>query len=386
MIRMSQLALAAVVFGALQACMGDGETIQEYNAHPPAIVEAVENPRLTRAQGVSLSSFSLYCVDEWWEYTGQMYADNIVYTKGATSWSSSEPFYMSDWSAMYAYAVSPNTDLFPEKMFTLPEQSFTYTNPSGSDEQTYLKVASSFNFTIESTSNRLSLTFNDVMFSLFFQGFSGFENADIKVKSITIHNLPGKAKFTFSKDVESWGAWQETADNVPVYYGQELAEATPVTTYDFADLQNEPFVLFPIEPTPWDRNSETFQQAKDNGHCYIEVKCQMTQEKDGKTYYLWGYEDPTNPKQYESIFYPYEQMYCTSTWEPSYNGYYYLFIDDSGCDEKGTSPIKPHPETGGDTEFKVSSQVEFMTKVKEHGGTADEWTPASDNNTVEIKM
>ena len=130
---------------------------------------------------------------------------------------------------------------------------------------------------------------------------------------------------------------------------------------------------------------ESFADAKARNCCIIEVKCQITQEKDGKTYYLWGYE--SGDKEYESIFYPYQQWNCTAEWMMTLNGYYYLFMDNNGCDENGVSPIVPHPESGGDTSFKISSQIEFRTKVDElTGGTADAWSNDADNNSATVKM
>lgn len=379
----SALPLACVLIVA--ACARDENVSQTASqGRIPAEVEALDG-NATRAIASELSSFTLYCMDEWWEYTQQMYADGLLYDKDPVTkkWNSNEPFYMSDWSSMYAYGVSPKNVELTDKVFTYPDQSFTYTNPSGSAEQTYLKGASKLGFTMEETNNKLSMTFNDLMFTLFFQGFSGFEDVELKVKSVTIHNLPNQARFTFNKNVESRGSWGETSSSEKVFYGQELATAASINATDFTDLQNEPFILFPIEPTPWDRNSETFQEAKANKHCYIEVKMQITQIKDNVKYYLWGYESGEN--EYESAFYPYEQMYCTSSWEGSYNGYYYLFLDDNCVDKDGTK-IKPHPALGGSTEFTVSSQIEFRTLIQSHGGTVEQWGDDTEQGTITIDM
>lgn len=350
---------------------------------PPvsAYVEGVYNAPITRAvNNRKLESFSMYCFDEYSQYTGTVEANNILYTMDSNTkiWSGNYPFYMSDWFTMYAYAVSPNSEITTTPVFTNAEQSFIYEAPN--DKGSLLKVASKYEFTKEGTNNKLALTFNDALYTLFFQAFSGFQNVDVEVKSITLHNVPNKAKFTFSPTQESRGTWAVTEDNQYVNCSQELATAAPITTTSFTDIQNEPFVLFPIQPTAWDYYglngpAETFAQAKENNHCYIEVKMRIIQTNEqGKKFYLWGYadNDPQGREPYESAFYPYLQYYCTASWQMMLNGYYYVFLDDNGVDKEGLK-ITPHPETGGATQFKVSSQIDFRTLMNQQGSTADAW-------------
>lgn len=387
--------LAGTLFlttGVLSSCSSD--EAEGNSPHPPAYVEGIyNNSAITRSNSnQTLTSFSMYCFDEWNEYTGEMLADNIVYTldAGTGAWSGNQPYYMSDWAAMYGYGISPDVSDMTDVVMTQPEQSFTYTDPA--EKGVLIKVASKFYFTKEGTHNRLMLTFNDALYTLRFQAFSGFEGVEVEVKGVTIHNIPNKAHFTFSNTVESWGDWAETADNQYVSKGQELSSAVPVSAIDFADIQDDPFVLFPIQPTEWDYyglngSPETFAAAKDRNCCYIEVKMRIKQEKDGKTYYLWGYadDDPQGREPFESAFYPYMQWNCTAEWRMTYNGYYYLFLDDNGVDKDGNK-ITPHPEEGGSTQFSVSSQIEFRTLIQQHGGTTEPWTEDTNQNNVNITM
>ena len=335
----------------------------------------------------TLESFSMYCYDEWNEYTDELLADNILYTLSGGVWSGNKVYYMSDWDAMYGYGVSPNIEVTTEPVFKQQEQAFTYENPN--DKGTLLKVASKHYFTKEGTGNRLMLTFNDALYTLRFQAFSGFEGVDVEVKSVAVHNVPHKARFKFSSTIESWGDWTVTNDNRYVNCSQTLATAAAVTSVDFADIQNEPFVLFPIQPDEWDYwGGESFADAKARNCCYVEVKMRVKEVKDGKTYYRWGYadDDAQGREPYESAFYPYEQFNCTADWRMTYNGYYYLFLDDNGVDVNGNK-ITPHPEEGGSTQFSVSSQIEFRTKVNElTGGTADQWSHDEHQGNVSVTM
>ena len=370
-----------------------GSEEQVATTSPPAYVEGVYNSLATRAvSNQTLTSFSMYCFDEWNEYTGEMLADNILYSydTGTKKWSGNRAFFMSDWAAMYGYGVSPNIEVTTAPVFTQPEQAFTYSDPA--EKGILLKVASKHYFTKESTNNSLMLTFNDALYTLRFQAFSGFEGVEVEVKGIAIHNIPNKARFTFSSSVESAGSWALTADNQYVSSSKELTSAVPVTAIDFADVQDEPFVLFPFQPAEWDYYGlygapETFAEAKANNRCYVEVKMRIKEVKDGQTYYQWGYadDDPQGREPFESAFYPYMQFNCTAEWQMRFNGYYYLFLDDNCVDVNGNKMV-PHPESGGSTMFSVSSQVDFRTKVQEHGGTADKWDEDNEQSSLSISM
>lgn len=379
--------------GVLSSCGSDEEMVNKASPPSPAYVEGIYNGPVTRANSnQTLTSFSLYCFDEWNEYTGEMLADNILWTLDPDTkvWSGNRAFYMSDWAAMYGYGVSPDIEVATDPVFTMPDQSFTYTDPA--EKGVFLKVASKFYFTKAETNNRLMLTFNDALYSLRFQAYSGFENVSVEVKGITIHNIPNQARFTFSTATESVGTWALTDGNQYVSCVKELDNAVPVTAIDFADIQDEPFVLFPLQPDEWDYyglygEPETFAQAKARNCCYIEVKMRITEEKDGKTYYLWGYadDDPQGREPFESAFYPYMQWNCTAEWRMRYNGYYYLFLDDNCVDKDGNKMV-PHPEEGGSTQFSVSSQIDFRTWLQSHGGTTDQWGDDDEQGTVNVTM
>ena len=372
--------------GTLSSCSSDEEVVSNYSSLSPAYVEGIYNNPATRSiSNEKLTSFSMYCFDEWNEYTGEMLADNIIYSLNPDTkvWSGDKVYYMSDWDAMYGYGVSPNIGVATEPVFKQQEQSFVYSNPTEKGE--LIKVASKHYFTKEGTNNRLMLTFNDALYTLRFQAFSGFNNVDVEIKEITIHNIPNKAKFTFSPSVESWGTWTLTDDNQYITGTQTLPSAVPITTTDFADITTEPFVLFPIQPDEWDYwGGETFAQAKARNCLYIEVKMRIKEEKDSKTYYQWGYadDDPLGREPFESAFYPYEQYNCTADWRMTYNGYYFLFLDDNGVDKEGLK-ITPHPEDGGSTQFTVSSQIDFRTLLNQNNNTADEWEIET-GKTVEL--
>jgi hypothetical protein len=382
--------------GFLSSC-SSGEEISNKSStsSEPAIVEGVYNGLTRAVTNDKLTSFSLYCYDEWNEYTDEMLADNILWSLNPSTkvWSGNKVFYMSDDFTMLGYGVSPSTDDMTNVVFNYAEQGFTYTDPTS--KGVLVKIGSKRNFTKESTNNRLMLTFNDALYTLRFQAYSGFQNVkSVEIKEITIHNIPNQARFTFHPKSNSWGSWALTPTNQWVSSTQTLASPAFINTTDFTDIQNEPFVLFPIAAVEWDYygmygDPETFAQAKANNHCYIEVKMRIIEEDDdGNLFYLWGYADGDSRGPFESAFYPYQQYNCTADWNMTYNGYYYLFLDDNAVDKDGNQ-IKPHPEAigqqNGSSEFTVSQQIDFRTLKQQHGGTADQWTN-DDQGKVTITM
>ena len=360
----------------------------------PAIVEGVYNGLTRSVSNQTLNSFSLYCFDEWNEETGEMIANNILYTLNPSTkiWSGSRAFYMSDWDAMYGYGVSPSTSDMTDVVFTQPNQAFTYTDPTS--KGVLVKIGSKHYFTKEGTKNRLMLTFNDALYTLRVQALSGFLNVkSVEIKEVILHNVPNQARFTFNKNVESTGSWALTANNQYINATQTLPTAAEMSQTEFVDITTEPYVLFPLQPKEWDFwGDETMASAEARKCCYIEVKMRIIEEDtDGNIFYLWGYadNDAQGREPFESAFYPYEQFNCSAEWKMRYNGYYYLFLDDSAVDKNGNK-LTPHPEEvngqNGSSEFSVSSQIDFRTFMQNHGGTADEWTDDDEQGKVEITM
>lgn len=370
----------------LSSCNSGEEMSNKSSPAVPAIVEAVYSGTTRGISNQTLNSFSLYCFDEWNEETGEMIAKNILYTLNPTTkvWSGSRAFYMSDWDAMYGYGVSPSTSDMTDVVFKQAEQGFTYTDPTS--KGALVKIGSKILFTKEGTKNRLILTFNDALYTLRVQALSGFQNVRVEVKEITLHNIPNQARFTFNKKVESAGSWALTANNQYVNSTQTLPSAAVMSTTEFVDITTEQYVLFPLKPKEWDFwGDETLASAQARNCCYIEVKMRIIEEKDGQTYYLWGYADGDSRGAFESAFYPYEQYNCSAEWKMRYNGYYYLFLDDN-CVDKNGNKLTPHPEEGGSNEFTVSSQIDFRTWIQNHGGTADEWTDDENQGNVNISI
>lgn len=383
----SVLALAITGCFFITSCNNEDLT-EKAPPQPAEVIGIYNNPNTRTVSNNTLTSFSLYVFDEYYGEGGGIQANNILWTLNNNKWSGSKAYYMSTWAAMNGYGISPNTDDVTNPVFDNSEQSFTYTDPT--EKGVLLKIASKLYFTKEETNNSLILTFNDALYTIRFQAISGFQNVKVEVKEITIHNVPNQARFTFNQVIESTGNWTLTTANQYVSASQTLPSAVTVIGTKYADISNEPFVLFPIQPDEWDYwGDESLDDAKARNCCYIEVKMRITEDDPdvpGKKYYLWGYadDDPNHQDEiFESAFYPYEQENCTAQWKMRYNGYYYLFLDDNGVNKDGYK-IKPHPEEGGSSNFSVSAQIDFRTLMNQQNSTADPWEVETEGKTVDL--
>ena len=290
----------------------------------PPTIEAIDAgsqnvKNVTRALNSKLEQFSLYVVDEYYDEEGAI-ADNILQSNKTGSWKSAETYYFMD-DPQNAYGIAPTADLEGmSAVVNYDTQNFTYTVPT--TEQSMVKIASRLDFTKQSISNNLKMTFRDALFSLEVQAVNEIKDVKIFVKSVTFHNVIPTGTFTFDKKKESRGKWSVNVNNrsICVDYEQVLGTAKELSRTNYLPIVDSTFTLMPQDlydnlwypyDCEWAEEDmvESFADAKTNKHMYIEVKCQIIQEKDGETLYLWGYapDNDEGKDPFESVFFPYDE-------------------------------------------------------------------------------
>ena len=362
---------------------------------PPQIVALDEGSvNATRALNSQLQSFSLYVVDEYYDEDGAIAEDDLL-SKVDESWVSEDPFYLSI-ESQNAYGVAPSTRLegVEEVDINYDTQTFDYTVPQ--TNQSALKIASRLNFTRKSVGNKLMLTFRDALFSLNIQAVNEIKDVKIFIKEIKLHNVLSKGTFTFNKKKDSRGDW-EPIDESYVSYEQTKADAVELSRTVYRNAVDSAFTLLPQDLDPWypddiydeDEGGESFTVAKANKRLYIEVKCQITQEKDGQTLYLWGYA-PGNEEgkpEYESVYFPYDEEACLSDWLMGVNSVYFLEFNTltGGYAENGEH-ITPHPTGGrGSSAFENAEPVKYKIGTGDEGNV-DSWTTPDSSEDITIEM
>ena len=391
------LGLATLFLAA--ACSGD--SLEREYAPPsgdPAEVEAVYERNFggtTRAMNQTLKTFTLFVVDEWYDEEGPI-ADNILETKNEETgkWESYPYFYLLD-DPQNAYAVAPSTSLenLQNPVFTYDTQSFKYTVPT--TEQSAVKIASRLDFTKTAVNNRLVMTFRDALFTLQFQAVNEIKDVRIKVKSFTLHNILPTGTWNFDKKNESTGQWTvDYTANTRVNYTQEFETPVELERTKYKNITDSAFVFMPQDlyeyiwyppDNDWGETGEEFADAQTNKHLYIEVKCQIIQEKDGKELYLWGYpaaEASASKPEFESVFFPYDEYACLSDWMQGINSVYFLEFNTitGGYDDQGKH-ITPHPTSGGASEFENAEPVKF---VLGDDGNVDSWIVPGSSEVITV--
>lgn len=372
----------------------------------PPTIEAIDAgsqnmKNVTRALNSKLEQFSLYVVDEWYDEEGAI-ADKILQSNKTGSWKSAKTYYFMD-DPQNAYGIAPTADLIGMSAVDInyDTQKFTYTVPT--TEQSMVKIASRLDFTKKSISNNLKMTFRDALFSLQVQAVNEIKDVRIFVKSIKFHNVIPTGTFTFDKKKESRGKWSVNVDDrgICVDYEQVLGTAKELSRTNYRPVTDSTFTLMPqaLYDNLWypydcewaeDDMKESLADAMANKHMYIEVKCQILQEKDGETLYLWGYPteeaDETHP-EYESVFFPYDEEACLSDWNMGINSVYYLEFNTltGGYDERGQH-ITPHPTGGkGASAFENAEPVPFRVG-SDDDGNVDPWNEPDSAEDIEVPM
>ena len=368
------------------------------NQNEPAEIIAIyesTQPGVTRALNSNLTTFTMFVVDEWYDEDGPI-ANNVKQTKNEETgkWTAKPMVYLST-DPQNAYCIAPSTTLenMSNVVVTYNRQSFDYSVPT--TEQSAVKVASRLDFTKKSVNNKLSLTFRDVLFYLGIQAVNEIKDVRILVKSFTLHNILPSATWNFDKKKESKGSWTVNYDaSTRVNYTQELETPVELSRTDYKNITDSAFVFMPQNlyeyiwyplDNDWGEDGEEFSVAQTKNHLYIEVKCQIIQEKDGKELYLWGYpaaEATADKPEFESVFFPYDEMACLSDWMQGLNSVYFLEFNTitGGYDSTGHH-ITPHPTSGGASEFENAEPVKF---VLGEGGNVDSWIVPGSGEVITV--
>ena len=408
--RMEKLKNNFSLFGmcAVFACAACSTEDMDYRSDlmdGPPIIEVIDEGSqnvngTTRAMNTTLESFSLYIVDEFYDEDGAI-AENVKLTKEEAGWKSRPNFYLIN-DPQNAYGISPSAQAenLTNVNIAYDTQTFDYSVTNDMTKQSKVKVASRMNFTKKSVNNKLSLTFRDVLFSLNVQAVNEIKDVKIFVKSFKFHNVKPNGRFKFDAKKESRGKWTVDVDDrsTCLDYEQTLETAVELSRTNYRNIVDSAFTLMPQDLYdnlwyPYDCEwaddesmKESFADANTNKHMYIEVKCQITQEKDNQTLYLWGYPaeevDATHP-EYESVYFPYDEYACLSDWTMGVNSIYYLEFNTLTGGYDGTGQhIVPHPTGGlGISAFENAEPVPFKVGSNDDGNV-DAWDDATEDIVI----
>ena len=340
-------------------------------------VEDVSNP-LTRAMGMDLKSFSLSVYNS---KTNALLADKIQYQITDAGLTSSDTWRMAT-AEMKAIGVSPTMDITENVTLDATDHYFDYTVPT--TNQTMLKIGSNMSFTKKSSGNKLQMKFVNAL-SLFtikarnelkMEDDKGNEyDVKIYVKSVTLHNLIAKGRFTFTGDYN--GSWSPI-DNVYANYTQELATPVELSSTAFVNVMDSIFVFLPQAPqdnswTPAGVDNapatDAISYANAAHKVYIELRCAMTTVRNNQTIYIWGSD--TN---FQPIYFPYVKKYCPKAWNVinRQSVYNLKIVKEEALDSEGR-PIKPQEQSDEMGDFENAVFVTVAPTDENGDDYVDDW-------------
>ena len=390
------IALLAAVIGAT-SCSTDvvGDASSDNLEGPLAEVEAIDisNDLITRAAGMDLESFSLSVYNS---KNGRLLADKIQYQITDAGVTSNGAWRMAA-AEMKAIGVSPTMDIVENVTLTASDSYFDYMVPT--TDQVMLKIGSDMSFTKQSTNNKLAMKFVNAlaMFSIKARNELKVEDSEgteydvtIYVKSVTLHNLAAKGRFTYTGNYK--GNW-ETIDDVYYNYTQELPEKVELGKTNFIDVMDSIFVFLPQSPennawNPEAQDDDSEEYAAANGiakanadhKVYIELRCSMTADFGDGPVYLWGSENTYTP-----IYFPYIKKYCPKAWNTiNKQGVYNLKILKGEALDADGRPIKPQAQENGES-FENAVFISVAPTDDNDEDYVDDWNDPEDN-TVEFSL
>lgn len=342
---MGSLSIALMLLYTLYSCTGSEKDIGEAdNNETIRFLVADDDEGFTRGRYETAKMFTEYAVYSFISVNGRPYITNIVMTKVGDAWKSSRAVTFPGKNALNFYALKPGfvRDDVTELAMTVDDKSFVHKLPNANYKQTDFMISSLLDKTKEGTGGTLLFKFKHIFAYLRFVGKCSVEGLNVKVRSVTIHNLKSTGKFTFSTTKEREGSWElrDDIDNYTILLPDERDLTSknsmihPTDSMLFVMPQNPK--LFAIT------ENGSFADADKVGEeeTYLEVECRLWKMgDDGVTPQYIGCTADTWAK----VYFP---MAATTKWQTAaspYGGTFNVFLDyTGGYTYEGEDFLKKH--------------------------------------------
>ena len=185
--------------------------------------------------------------------------------------------------------------------------------------------------TKDTNSGKVKFTFKHILSQVVFKAKTQYDNMQVDIDVIKIHNFKFAGAFTLPAAADGTGSWSSSDLAFPHAFTvvknanitvNSNTEATDITT-------NTPMLNIPQELTAW-KVSETATKNKleaDNAkQCYLEIACKIRQSGA----YLLG-----SASEYKTIYVPFGD-----TWEQG-KRHIYTLIFGGGYDDQGEAVLNP---------------------------------------------
>ena len=265
----------------------------------------------------------------------------IVYKNGKWDYDDANDLRYWPTEALDFYAFNPGTvseDMMVNYMWeasgTVQKISYTCIDEygAGTHENYDVMYAMAKDRTKDMNNGVVKFNFKHILSQVVFKAKTEYDNMQVDIDMIKIHNIKFAGAFTLPATAEETGSWSSSDLAFPHAFTvvknanitvNSKTEATDITT-------NTPMLNIPQELTAW-KVSETATKSKleaDNAkQCYLEIVCKIRQSGA----YLLG-----SASEYKTIYVP----FGGDTWVAG-KRHIYTLIFGGGYDDQGEAVLNP---------------------------------------------
>ena len=287
----------------------------------------------------------------------------IVYKNGKWDYDNASDLRYWPTEALDFYAFNPGTvseDMMINYMWeaTKETQKISYTcmdeYGSGTTHANYdVMYAMAKGQTKDSNNGVVKFNFKHILSQVVFKAKTEYENMQVNIKEIKIHNIKFSGVFTLPATAEEMGSWSVNDVNAPKFGVVQNANIEVNGNATATDISTDtPMLNIPQTLTAWTVSApnKSKLEADNAKQCYLEIACKIRQSGA----YLLGSAD-----NYGTIYVPFG-----ATWEPG-KRYIYTLIFGGGYNDEGEAvlnPIRFDAETTGWVDAETTGWVDADNK------------------------
>ena len=263
----------------------------------------------------------------------------IVYKNGKWDYDNASDLRYWPTEALDFYAFNPGTvseDMMINYMWeaTKETQKISYTcmdeYGSGTTYANYdVMYAMAKGQTKDSNNGVVKFNFKHILSQVVFKAKTEYENMQVNIKEIKIHNIKFSGVFTLPATAEEMGSWSVNEANAPKFGVVQNANIEVNGNATATDISTDtPMLNIPQTLTAWTVSApnKSKLEADNAKQCYLEIACKIQQSGA----YLLGSAD-----NYGTIYVPFG-----ATWEPG-KRYIYTLIFGGGYNDQGEAVLNP---------------------------------------------
>ena len=263
----------------------------------------------------------------------------IVYKNGKWDYDDANDLRYWPTEALDFYAFNPGTvseDMMINYMWeaTKETQKISYTcmdeYGSGTTHANYdVMYAMAKGQTKDSNNGVVKFNFKHILSQVVFKAKTEYENMQVNIKEIKIHNIKFSGVFTLPATAEEMGSWSVNDVNAPKFGVVQNANIEVNGNATATDISTDtPMLNIPQTLTAWTVSApnKSKLEADNAKQCYLEIACKIQQSGA----YLLGSAD-----NYGTIYVPFG-----ATWEPG-KRYIYTLIFGGGYNDQGEAVLNP---------------------------------------------